>query len=211
MVRMGEGSPQIWYIITEIMEEKLKHLEFQADDIQLDWKKFAKKNKIDREIFEKYGYFKDIILNPKFQMAKQYIEDNAEFDFVLGDPIMPFTTAIIILFMMQRRVSNTILGLSAAFIFNLNPFYVSLFVLFMWMSGFNNKPRQYRSRKITKDSQTRIKKTIQNAGETKYEHVLVGSDISTLYTAALLAKCGHSCCVIQPSNAAKLEVNYLCY
>jgi hypothetical protein len=212
MVRMGDGNPQVWYAIVEEMEAKLKHLEFQGDDILLDWRKAARKRRIDREIFEKYGYFKDIILHPRFQMVKHYFDEYANFDLLVGEPIMPLPTAIIILFMMQRRVSNSIIGLAAAFIFNFNPLYVAVFMLFIWLMGFNRKPKQYIKKRRAHQIAALKQKQSSSVGLDKskvldkYDHVLVGSDISTLYTAALLSQCGHSCFVMQPKHSAKLEV-----
>jgi hypothetical protein len=39
----------------------------------------------------------------------------------------------------------------------------------------------------------------------EYDHILVGHDISTLYTAALLSKAGHRCCVLIDKNAPPLS------
>eukprot|EP00981_Chlorochromonas_danica_P003978 scaffold753_cov164-Ochromonas_danica.AAC.8 len=220
MVRMGDGSPQVWYTIVEEMESKLKDIEFQGEDILLDWRKAARRRKIDREIFEKYGYFKDIILHPKFQMVKQYLEEHANFDLQLGDPIMPLTTAVIILFMLHRRISNLSVSLVAAFLFNLNPLYVSLYILFMLLVAFRPKPKQYISRRKNQldisSGLARKKKSLQSTltastktgaeSELVYDHVLIGNSIGTLYTAALLAQCGHQCCVLQPKDADKLVV-----
>ncbi|RYG97566.1 hypothetical protein EON65_52675 [archaeon] len=213
MVRMGDGGPQIWYTIVEEMEAKLKDIEFNGDDIALDWKKLARKRRIDREIFEKYGYFKDIILHPKFQLAKQYLEDHANFDWTVGPPLMPWSTAVIILFIMPKRVSNTILGLTAAFLFSVNPFYVSIFVLLLWLVGGSKKtPKKYKqpSKTTTYKPPTPNQSLKQPASAVsaskEYDYVLLGSDLSTLYAAALLSRCGYSCCVLQPAALAAISV-----
>jgi hypothetical protein len=43
---------------------------------------------------------------------------------------------------------------------------------------------------------------------TKYDHVLIGGDLGTLYTAALLSKNGHKCVVLQPTLSPLLEVGF---
>lgn len=87
MVRLGDVSPTIWDKIVEQMEEKLVSIgnlcifcslvhsillteacykDFQEDDILIDWRILANKKKFDRELFEKYGFLKDIILHPRY-------------------------------------------------------------------------------------------------------------------------------------------------
>lgn len=214
MVRMGDGSPQVWYTIVEEMEARLQHLEFQGDDIQLDWRKAARRNRIHREVHEKYGHFKDIILDPRFQMAKQYLEDNANFDIAVDAPLLPTSALVILLFMMHKRVSNSILGLIAAFLLNFNPLYVSLVVVFLWLSRRRpSAPAHFQPPPppppplLVDSSHKKRRKLSAAAAELRYEYVLVGGNISTLYTAALLSKCGHSCCVLQPSQLDQITVS----
>lgn len=200
MVHLGDVSPAIWDQIVEIMEEKLKHIEFQEEDIAFNWRIPADSKMLDRELYEIYGVFKDIILHPKFQQCKQFLEENVNYDFILGDSMMPFATAVIVLFMMHKRVSNNIIALAAAFIFNVNPFYVCLIVLTWWyFEGGSKKPKMNipaaKNRRQFKDSSTTtapIKFSSKvDLTTTEYDHVLVGNDLSTLYTAALLSKNGH--------------------
>lgn len=200
MVHLGDVNPSIWDQIIEIMEEKLKHLEFQEEDIILNWRIPADTKMLDRELYEKYGMFKDIILHPTFQYVKNFLEENVVFDLVLGDPIMPFATAVIILFMLHKRVSNNIILLIAAFIFNINPFYIcSILILWYFTRSKKRIPKLYKNNKV---SPKRIRESVvsgmkiydENNGIEKdvvYDHVLVGNDLSTLFTAALLSKNGH--------------------
>ena len=210
MVRLGEVSPIIAEQTVERIEFALGHDDFEDEYEDLSWRKSANKNKFDRELFQKYGYMKDIILHPKFQHIKHYLEENADFNVFLGDPMLPTTTAIIILFMLNKRVSNNLLGLSALLIFNVNPLYVVLVASVFWLLTPSGKrtPRQYK--KLSKESKTIIKHSITATSTTyTYDHVLIGSDIGTLYTAALLAKNGHRCCVLQPATLGQLfEVHY---
>ena len=203
MVHLGDVSPAIWDQIVEIMEEKLKHIEFQEEDIAFNWRIPADSKMLDRELYEIYGVFKDIILHPKFQQCKQFLEENVNYDFILADSMMPFATAVIVLFMMHKRVSNNIIALAAAFIFNVNPFYVCLIVLTWWFfEGGSKKPKMNipaaKNRRNVKDSSISTvpikfsKVPVEvNIAITEYDHVLVGNDLSTLYTAALLSKNGH--------------------
>lgn len=215
MVKLGEVGPAIWEKIIAEMETKLQDIEFKGEDILPDWRKLAHKHKLDREIFEKYGHFKDIILHPKFQMVKHYMEEHADFNMMVGEPLLPWHTAIILLFMLNRRVNSTALSLVAVFLFNFNPFYVGIAVLCLLLTTkTSHKPKQYKHRKVvTKSSESSIVykpqdvKVAQDSLASQYDHVLIGSDVSTLYTAALLAKAGHRCCVLQPKQCNPLEVS----
>lgn len=200
MVHLGDVSPSIWDQVVEIMEEKLKHIEFQEEDIAFNWRIAADSKRLDRELYEIYGVFKDIILHPKFQYCKQFLEDNVNFDFVVGEPMMPVATAVIVLFMMYKRVSVNIIALAAAFIFNVNPFYVCLVVLTWYFTqGASKKPKMNIA---AGKNRVRVKDTLVSKdpilfsedidiAAVDYDHVLVGNDLSTLYAAALLAKNGH--------------------
>ena len=154
-------------------------------------------------------------MHPKFQYLKQLMEDNIEyvnFDLVLGDPFMPAATALIVLFMLHKRVGNEVLALAAAFIFNLNPAYVVLAVLLLWIFQKSKKPKGHVSKKKRPAAEVvavpiAISSKASPTIGTEYDHILVGSDLSTLYTAALLGKNGHRCCVLQPIDAPLLEAN----
>ena len=219
MVRMGEDEivPTIWHDVVEIMEKKLKEIEFSGEDIHFDWRIPADARRLDRELFEKYGMFKDIILDPRFQYWKQLVEDNVDFNLLLGEPLMPFATAIIVLFMLHKRVSNNVIALAAAFIFNVNPFYVCLFLFVLWYMNKSIKPKKYRKVKksqVPKDVLTYrpvayspTSAATLTAPGTTFDHVLIGTDLATLYAAALLSRNGHTCCVLQPRGTAPNRVH----
>lgn len=216
MVHLGEVSPRVCETIIEKVEDFLGNNELQDDMLEFNWRKSANRRKFDRELFEKYGYFKDIILNPKYQHAKQYLEENANFDVILGDPLLPTTTAVIVLFMLHKRVSNTAIGLAALFLFNVNPLYVCMAAALLWLlSGGKLSPKQYkRVSKVvpsakgavstSKSDELCIDQCNTTTMDTEYDHVLIGSDIGTLYTAALLSKNGHRCCVLKPASLGPL-------
>lgn len=210
MVHLGEVSPTVWDTVVEYMEFALEDNEFSEDEILPDWRKDANRRKFDRELFERYGYFKDIILHPKFQFIKQYLQDHADFNFFVGEPILTVANGVIILFMLHRRVSYGILGLCAAFLFNINPLYVVMIYLALLAFTSTKKPKQFknlRSYQIVKNSiylPTLLHE--ETSLKNDYDHVLIGNDIGTLYAAALLSRNGHSCCVIQPFDGAKDEI-----
>lgn len=222
MVKLGEINPTIWDVITEKMEEQLKEFKFKAEDIVVDWRISAASRKLERELFEQYGPWKDIILHPSFQYYKQIVEDNVDFQFQQGQPLIPMATAIIILFMMYKRINNNVLALIAGLIFNINPFYVFLTLITWHYRSQIIKPKHYikkkpkldlKSTNVSTDSYGKIRitpkkfyqKQIIEDGD--FDHVLIGNDVSTLYCAALLSKSGHRCAVLFPRGARPLIVS----
>jgi hypothetical protein len=139
-------------------------------------------------------------------------------DVVLGDPLIPFATAVIVLFMLHKRVDNTVLTLAAAFLFNLNPFYVAVVVLLMYFQRRTKKPKQHiktNSRDLKKYANYKTYTVLdygdsnfqeKNEMNESFDHILIGNDISTLFTAALLSKNGHKCCVLQAAGAPCMEI-----
>ena len=78
MVHMGDVSPSIWDDVVEVMEKKLKDIDFQEDDILINWRKQANKKKFDREIFEKYGYFKtDYKIAADYEILTRFMAKHA--------------------------------------------------------------------------------------------------------------------------------------
>jgi hypothetical protein len=166
MVRLFEVGPVIWEDISEAIDYQLAG--FKGENELLygkkafknplhslpDWRKHAHQRKIERELFEKYGHLKDFILNPYFQEFKGFYEErvlqNLSFSLFLGDPLLPLTTTIFLLFMINKRLgSNTNLFLLFAFIYQMNPFYISLVLLLIWLfqkkssSSFSSLPKKH--------------------------------------------------------------------
>jgi hypothetical protein len=194
MVRLGEVSPAVWD--AEHVKEKLGDI--NLDDISQNWRKVANERKFDRELFQKYGYFKDIILHPLFQRVKQFMLENAiqiDLNLLVGDSVVPVPTALIILFMLNKRVAYSLLFLIAAFIFNVNPIYVTVLTMVYWLvSSKKPLPKGF------------VKRLSTTTDSNMFDHVLVGNDIATLYTAALLTRNGHRCCVLQPFDGPLQQV-----
>eukprot|EP01038_Epipyxis_sp_PR26KG_P005102 gene5102-7111_t len=219
MVHLGEVSPSIWDEIVDQMELKLKEFDFQREDLLVDYHILANKNKFNRELFERYGYFKDIILHPLFQKYKTYYEEhiysNFNFDLMVNnEPFMPLTTCVIILFMLYKRVNNLALIIIGCFLFNVNPFYVVLALLIYYLSKSSKKPKNYIKYPKFKVSSNEVKiyqpigltSSLLSSISKSYDHILIGSDLGTLFTAAFLARNGHQCCVLQPSDTPPIEI-----
>jgi len=219
MVHLGEVSPPIWDTIIEECTSQLKDFE-EEDLLQAaeNWRRQANRRKFDRELFSRYGFLKDLILHPRFQYAKHFLEEHATFDFLMGDPLLPMSTAVILMFMMHKRVKSDVLVLVGLFIFNVNPFYVCIAAFLLWLFTFSSKPKQHKRIRVkstaptidqmseTKATQLTANNALSNKRDTDFDHVLVGSDVGTLYTAALLSKNGHRCCVLQLAHSAATEI-----
>jgi hypothetical protein len=220
MVHLYEVNTLIWDQIIDSLEEKYGAKGFSSDEIAVDWRNLAHRRKIDREIFEKYGYFKDIILHPKFQVMKGYYERNIhqiDFNFFVGDPLLPTSTAVILLFLIYGKVDTNILFFASSLLFNINPIYVTLAIMLLWFSSKkkifpkNHKTGSVRNKKKVIHAKP-VAFTMEKSSHTHeiiYDHILIGSNISTLYAAALLSKNGHSCCVLQPSQSPLTSVTRL--
>lgn len=117
---------------------------------------------------------------------------------------MPVATAVILLYMMYRRVPHDAVILIACFIFNVNPLYVvTLFIL--WKSySVKHKPKDY-VRVVPKKPDEKFSQ-VDKLAEKSFDFILLGNNISTLYAAALLSKAGQKCCVVIPENTPAVEV-----
>lgn len=215
MVHLGEVSPAIWDSTIEWLQERIQDFNIdEYDSIVSNWKKSANIRRFDRELFEKYGYFKPIILHPQFQRIKAFLLEhsaNFDFDLLVGEPLLPWSTTIIVLFMLHKRISLSILLLGAAFVFNVNPLYVVVFSIpLLFTPSSKSIPKGYRrgvSTNSKHEASNALPTTLDKVpADTKYDHVLVGNDIATLYTAALLSRVGHRCCVLQSVDGPIHEV-----
>lgn len=91
----------------------------RAKDI--DWKSTADAAKKERELDEKYGVWKHIILSPWFQWLMGLIDDIVSIE-LWGEPRMAPAATIILLYMLfKARQSLSVITLAAAFFFNLHP------------------------------------------------------------------------------------------
>lgn len=105
MVRLDDFRPGVWDETVDVIQNELKDYgEFDTNDVIYEWRKAANYKRQERELFEQYGYLKDLILHPLFQSWKQYVEEMVNtyvhLDVTLGDPLMPLATIIVLLFLM---------------------------------------------------------------------------------------------------------------
>jgi hypothetical protein len=215
MVQLGEVNPMVWEKAVDGFVDDLEEDGVNIDKGVPDWLHHANSMKRDRELFDKYGHLKGLILNPTFQYYKQYVDHYVEFDIVLGDPFLPLTTALIVLFMLHKRISNMSMIIVSLFIFNVNPLYVCISALVYWLLIPKRKPRLYRWSNSTlskqgktvsigtnSESERKLFETrLYELAQQPFDHILIGrGDLGTLYTAALLSRMGHRCCVIQPAG-----------
>lgn len=197
MVRLYEVSP---FIVDECLE-KLAEDSISSKSLFPDLRKQAHKRKLERELFEQYGHYKHIVLDPRFQFVKNYLEENSDLS-VFGDQYMPVSTILIIIFIIGSRLQWTTTSLITLFLLNLNPIYVSFFILAYWIQRKQRKNGKKVSLNLGKCKAASIEAT-------EFDHVFIGSDMGTYYTAALLSKIGQSCCIIEPHSLQKLEVNVI--
>ena len=205
---MGDLNPVAWDTVTDIMEEKLIEIDFHAEDVLLDWRTPARASRIDRELFEEYGMFKDYILDPRVQGFLELVDTNVNLDLMV-EPHIGIQTALLVLMILRSRVaSKTGFAFLSAFVFNLNPIYVILCAAGWYVLGHCNRyPRGYqvakpRAVQTTEPRSMRGEHVLASDFDKDFDHVLVAAaaDLSTLYAASLLAKVGHSCCVLIPEG-----------
>lgn len=156
-----------------------------------------------------------------------------DFDVLLGEPIIANHFFVVFIIIFYSRLSPELLYLIISFQYCVNPLYVVLFggAIKLFLSG-PRTPKNYipqsnrhnndlskladipgvESRAFAADTiETLNYETLAAMCETlnaaKYDHILVGGDLSTLYTAALLAKCGHRCCVLRIRTGPQLKLS----
>merc|ERR1711871_1758531 len=101
---------------------------------------------------------------------------------IMGDPILPFTTIVVILFMLHGRFNSFGLLLLSALFADINPFYVVIFSLFWKLleRGLSSKSRtkgnviSVAREEIPGDENGGIK-VADSSGE--YDYVLIGNNI----------------------------------
>lgn len=200
MVKLGEASPSVLDDVIEKLEKNFKN----AEETILDFQDYTTINKLDREVYQQFGSWKDIILDPRFQSMKQWYLDNISWDLVVGNPRVPIPYAVVILFLMYSKLPKPVVLLSGAFMFNLNPIYVVSSACLYWMLSGSKKPLGFN--KSSKRAQVEL---LENCCPLKLEssnleescdYVIIGNSFSALFTAALLSRCGWKVFVFQPEG-----------
>ncbi len=180
---------------------------------EMDWKSTADKAKKEREIDEKYGkYWKHVILHPWFQWLMGVLDDIADIEWV-GEPRMQTGAVFILLFMLYKaRQPLYVMGLAAAFFLTVHPFLIGGTAAAFYVWAKVRKPRGYVPLEDEKEKVKgpgRPKPLVEDARDVKtlmtlppeVDHIVLGSDIGGLYTAALLARVGHSVVVLESGDS----------
>jgi len=180
-------------------------------------------------VYERYGILAYFMLHPIAQSLKQVLEENFGTTRVfLGPPRIAGLQAIVLtvlsfLFRAQlgQKMGAKTFALLSAFLFNVNPLLVVVVCAFYCLAccisrlRFKHKPLHYVQ------PRNRIQNRAEGGGggvvsyaeyqasrdlEVSFDHVIIGGEIGALYTAALLSRVGHTCCVVKPKGATPIEV-----
>ena len=211
--------------MSNILEESSSHF-FAKEG---GWKTKANAAKFERLMDEKYGIFRPFIKdNPQLEDAIRSIQRKYATGyfspFRQKEPPIPKSTAVIVLFMMQRgKVRWEIILLTAAFLLaGLQPWALVLIVA--TIQGLLGRRKHAAvgkmKRKIeavgsyyegctTKDEKyEKLKRPVGspaanfNERESVFDTIIVGSDVSALYTGALLARAGRKILLLSPDSDA---------
>jgi hypothetical protein len=233
MVRLGEGRPYLWDQLTpkHLLGFSGSDLNAWLDSISLEWRDAANIRKFHREISmsrEKNHYF---ISNwaDNLSYVNVFLLENVNMNIITGEPMLPISGIVILLYFLYRRVSLQSVVLIGSFLLNINPLIVIIliFALNRRVSSSAAAATKLPSRRINKvppidmmslATREHLSKDIGSgatfklslkyesnvrklANDNSFECILLGNDLSTMYTAALLSLSGMRCCVLQLSDA----------
>lgn len=200
----------------------------KAKDI--DWKSTADAAKKERELDEKYGVWKHVILNPWFQWVMGLLDDLFAIE-LMGEARMAPAAIVVLLFMLYRaKQPLSYLALAAAFFYNIHPILVGGLTVGMKVWALRRKPKGYvppnkragvgvgagetgATADEDKDKRpTRLRKGDGLSADARdmqtltslpkeVDHIVLGSDVGGLYTAALLARVGHTVLVLESGDS----------
>eukprot|EP00752_Nemacystus_decipiens_P002499 g2348.t1 len=229
MVRMGEQLPaQAEAFLSTAVDESEEMAEQLASTFRVDVDSagvsevasmlakeigkdaFLRANgaKFERELYEKYGVLKDVILHPTVQWLLGLCAQLWRSFRLFGRPPLGTGAGFIVCLMIYRKkVGFVNMCLTVAVLSGLNPFVVVAVVLAwkLWASSkflprgcrFNPEfeaPDDLGADKLKDDFEPA--KVSAAAGE-EYDHVVVGSDLGGLFCAALLSRCGRRVLVLE--------------
>jgi hypothetical protein len=123
------------------------------------------------------------------------------FNLLSGDPVVSISISIVVLALLRSRINFAVLVLFFALVSNINPLYVSLgYVLYGAYLARFSKPK-YRAVKVAKG----VSNTASGSDEQQFDHLLIGNDLASYLTAALLARIGKKCCLMEPLDLPPQE------
>ena len=209
------------------------------DVFSFDWKGIADEKLQHRSQLEaeaESGKLINVIMASLSSAYHYFLLDvwpHVQFDILLGEPVLSNSFFVPFVVMFFKRFSPELLVLLISFQYCVNPLYVVLAVV--TAKHFYQRPRVPKgyvpvnervscpaskvqgeipplplqlneSTNVPGEPLDALYASINSAS---YDHILVGSDLSTLYTAALLAKCGHRCCVLRVQAGHQVQVWWL--
>jgi hypothetical protein len=181
MVRLGDVVPE------------------RAEGGVYDWERYSENQREQREASEPLTFSE--IANVLVSQILETVISHTHFSLLSGDPLISIGISIVLLMILRSRVTFAVLVLLFALVANMNPLYVSLAYLLYgaYLSRFK-KPK-YRAVKLGAES----KEASSASGDHRFDHILVGNDLSTYLAAALLARVGKRCCLVEPLNLPSQE------
>eukprot|EP00640_Fibrocapsa_japonica_P001021 CAMPEP_0113933760 /NCGR_PEP_ID=MMETSP1339-20121228/1068_1 /TAXON_ID=94617 /ORGANISM="Fibrocapsa japonica" /LENGTH=507 /DNA_ID=CAMNT_0000935219 /DNA_START=97 /DNA_END=1617 /DNA_ORIENTATION=- /assembly_acc=CAM_ASM_000762 len=231
-MRLGDGAPSIaellFHELTELYAEDTSVLDLEVlkDDLAAlgqDWLRNADHSRFERELDEKYGMWKGLILHPFTQRLIQLWQSWwLDFSF-FGPPVLSPTASVILLFMMFRAKQPLhVCALAAAIFFSVNPLVI-LFTVGLWqfLTQSNHRPRGWKGGPcaVERDSDDVVvveKEEAEGVERSEdddllaerfslakaeagglIDHIVIGSDLEGLYTAALLSRLGQRVVVLE--------------
>jgi hypothetical protein len=191
----------------------------------------AESKKPIRVLLNKLNYISDVISECCDYLVSD-VWPHMQFDVCLGDPVFSTGAFIMFMFMFFKKMSPEVIYLAICFQFCINPLYVVLVALGLKAYLHQSRtPRMYtplRARPALQRPEAYRAQTpplapppgpspgpgagaelgslCEALNGAAYDHILVGGDLSTLYAAALLARCGHACLVLRVRAGTQMKV-----
>jgi len=180
-----------------------------------DYMKEAHRARIERELTEKYGPFKDIILHPVTQTVFDKVEELADINWVEPGRVLPTTSAVLIIVMAWRGGMRGLpLMLLVSLMLGVHP-HLIIIGLIIHRVFYRKRPEPPKGMSAmpswpvdspsaagsSPDKEVRLEFHKDHVPE-GLDFVVLGSDLGALFTAAALGRCGKRVLVLEPGEAA---------
>jgi all-trans-retinol 13,14-reductase len=179
-----------------------------AQEISTIIKRAANQARFERELDEKYGPFKSIVLNPTVQWLAAVTFSAWDNFHVFGNRPLPLVGSIMIAVMMIRaKLPISQIAIAAGLLLAVHPVVLgAIGCACIWLQSSRFKPRQYKPSPPreplphTGDALVDEFHDSKLCSEQPYDCIIIGSNMSGLYTAALLSKVGKRVLVLEPQR-----------
>ena len=211
MVKLG--APEAFAAVLDVIDEEQLNLDEELWEDLVDvasllgnWKEQARYQRLERELDEKYGIFRDVILHP----WTQWLITQAENVVLVDGPICSLQMVALVLFSLhQANVGREYVALAACFLLGVHPFLVCtlLAAYLAWRDfprGVKNGGRAKRLTAATAEALLAEPLDAPLAGAPEaslagpWDHIVLGSTVGALHTAASLSRCGRRVLVLEP-------------